>query len=137
MSAIAEIAKDALGINGYQHTTEWARQHPLSKPRDSKAYVIFGGVVSGLNQVSIPLVHQQLETLFYGNDKNEPRVRNTILAGIIDIVGIGAIVGLASLNPQETLPIAVGGKVIYNAAASAIPKVVESAKTRFRPQRSA
>jgi len=141
MSAIAEalrnVGGDTVGINGYQRRTEWTRQQAF-EPKDPKARVIFSGVLNGAVQVLYPLYHRQTEVHFYGSEEGKPNnLRNAFFSVLIDAGMFGAITALASSNPQESLPIAVGGKVIYNAAASAGLRAIDSARARFKPQGTA
>ena len=131
MSALSEIIKDAIGVGGYQRSVEDSRED-----QGSQAYKVGGGLVSGFMQVSVPLFYRQFESALSRPEKEQP-LRNVILSALIDVGAFGVILVIASLNPQETLPITVGGKVIYNSAASALPRSLESLRTRHGSDRTA
>jgi len=138
MSAPSEVIKDTIGVGGYQRSVEDYQRfvEDLREGQGSRAYKVGGGLISGFMQASMPLFFRQFELALSRHEEEMP-VRKTILSALIDLGAYGVIFGLASLNPQETLPIAVGGKVIYNAAASATPRAFESLRTRRGSNRTA
>lgn len=131
MSVITEVARDTFGISGYQEIRDGEMEVDISRSEKR-----FFGVIFGAFQVGMPLVHQKYSSLF-NNPEKEWSKRNNSIAGIIELLSVGAILKIADLNPQEFIPVAVGAKVVYNAAASAVPRAIESARTRLKPQKAA
>ena len=124
---LTKIAKDALGISGFQRGRKDQAKSGLTTGNE-----IFSGAVEAFIQIGAPLTYHDLDTLFHDPDINKPSTIHTFLALAIDAGMIGAVLGIAQLAGSET---AIGAKLAYNASASAIPDVARSVSTRIRSAR--
>lgn len=123
---LTKIAKDTLGISGFQQGREDQAKSGLTTGNE-----IFSGAIDAFLQIGAPLTYHDLDTLFHNPDA-KPSPVHAVLAMAIDVGMLGAVLGIAQLAGPEA---AVGAKLAYNASASAIPDVAKSVSTRIRSAR--